>query len=403
MPMPDRNRIATRKPALGLNAAEQREEAVDGEVDHERGAPPDPVGDPAHHERTEELAQERGAEQQAELGAVEGQLPAEHRGDGAGEEVLVGVEEQPEPDHQRREPVDPGDREPVEAGGDRGGSESSDHEPGGYSGLLASYSRRVAAHRLTIRSGRLGRGFVALALATGAASVLAAPAFPDGAVGALVGLRAAARVGTAPAAPPAPTASPAPRVTARAKARTLAGRTVVLDAGHQLGNARFPGEISAPVDAGGLHQAVQHHRHRDRRRLPRGDVRLGVVSRVRDALERLGATVLLTRDDNSAGAVGAVRRRPGPARQRGLPGPGARRRPQAQRARGRLGGRQPRLPRDRGVRRAGTGRRRLRYAQDTRAALQRAGLRPLDVHRWRHGAVGARRPGHAQPGGHGQP
>src|SRR5690349_13443999 len=32
----------------------------------------------------------------------------------------------------------------------------------------------------------------------------------------------------------------------------LAGRVVVLDPGHQLGNAAFPAEIDEPVDAGGF-------------------------------------------------------------------------------------------------------------------------------------------------------
>ena len=49
----------------------------------------------------------------------------------------------------------------------------------------------------------------------------------------------------------APSASAVP-VGAERAAAPLAGRTVVIDPGHQLGNRNFPARINAPVPAGGF-------------------------------------------------------------------------------------------------------------------------------------------------------
>ena len=73
----------------------------------------------------------------------------------------------------------------------------------------------------------------------------------------------------------------------------------MIDPGHQLGNHNFP-RADQPAGAGGrVHQAVQHDRDGDQRRLPGGDVRLaGGAAAEAPKLKRLGARVVLTRKSN---------------------------------------------------------------------------------------------------------
>ncbi|MGH3425712.1 MAG: hypothetical protein ACRDO8_13340, partial [Nocardioidaceae bacterium] len=55
--------------------------------------------------------------------------------------------------------------------------------------------------------------------------------------------------------PPGPTAPSPPSPSSAAADRSpgpLAGSTIVIDPGHQLGNARHPRRIAEPVDAGGF-------------------------------------------------------------------------------------------------------------------------------------------------------
>ena len=78
----------------------------------------------------------------------------------------------------------------------------------------------------------------------------------------------------------------------------LAGKVVVLDAGHQLGNARFPRKISRLVPAGGFKKACNTVGTSTRRGLPEATFVWRVTRVVRDRLEALGARVILTRDSN---------------------------------------------------------------------------------------------------------
>ena len=66
-----------------------------------------------------------------------------------------------------------------------------------------------------------------------------------------------------PPAPSAPVAAPGP----------LAGRLVVIDPGHQLGNHNFPRRINRPVPAGGFTKPCNTTGTATQRRLPGGDLR----------------------------------------------------------------------------------------------------------------------------------
>ena len=78
----------------------------------------------------------------------------------------------------------------------------------------------------------------------------------------------------------------------------LAGRTVVIDAGHQLGNRNFPEEISRPVPAGGLRKPCNTVGTATRSGLPESTFNFAVARLVRRQLVDLGARVLMTRTAN---------------------------------------------------------------------------------------------------------
>ncbi len=80
----------------------------------------------------------------------------------------------------------------------------------------------------------------------------------------------------------------------------LDGKVVVIDPGHQLGNASFPAEINATVDAGGVRKACNTTGTATDGGYPEATLVWEVAVLVRDELERAGATVLMTRDSNSA-------------------------------------------------------------------------------------------------------
>nr|WP_246304961.1 N-acetylmuramoyl-L-alanine amidase [Nocardioides thalensis] len=85
----------------------------------------------------------------------------------------------------------------------------------------------------------------------------------------------------------------------RERRKPLAGRVVVLDPGHQLGNSRFPREIGAPVDAGGFEKPCNTTGTSTDGGYAEATFVWEVALRVRRLLERDGARVLLTRDSNS--------------------------------------------------------------------------------------------------------
>jgi N-acetylmuramoyl-L-alanine amidase len=80
----------------------------------------------------------------------------------------------------------------------------------------------------------------------------------------------------------------------------LAGRVVVLDPGHQLGNHNFPSRINRPVpDGRGGRKACNTTGTATAGGYPEATVTWLVARLVRDRLERRGATVRLTRTSNS--------------------------------------------------------------------------------------------------------
>jgi N-acetylmuramoyl-L-alanine amidase len=78
----------------------------------------------------------------------------------------------------------------------------------------------------------------------------------------------------------------------------LAGRTIVLDPGHQLGNHNFPRKIARKVPAGGFKKACNTTGTATRRGFAEATFVWRVSKRLRSRLERLGAKVVLTRTTN---------------------------------------------------------------------------------------------------------
>lgn len=103
----------------------------------------------------------------------------------------------------------------------------------------------------------------------------------------------------------------------------LAGKVVVLDPGHQLGNSSFPGEIGAPVDAGGFTKPCNTTGTSTDGGYPEATFVWEVALRVQRLLEREGARVVLTRDSNSEDAWGPCIDERGRAGNPGEPGPTA--------------------------------------------------------------------------------
>ncbi|TIC88517.1 N-acetylmuramoyl-L-alanine amidase [Nocardioides sp. GY 10113] len=101
-------------------------------------------------------------------------------------------------------------------------------------------------------------------------------------------------------APGAPASVPAPP----AGGRSLAGRVIVIDPGHQLGNSRFPAQVNASVDAGGFTKACNTTGTATDGGYPEATFAWEVAVLMREELEAAGATVVLTRSSNSASAWG---------------------------------------------------------------------------------------------------
>lgn len=107
--------------------------------------------------------------------------------------------------------------------------------------------------------------------------------------------------GGAATGPGEPTSSsvPQPSPSASAAALPLAGKVVVLDPGHQLGNRRHGAEIGAPVDAGGFDKECNTTGTATSSGYPEATFTWRVAEATRRILRRLGARVLLTRSSNS--------------------------------------------------------------------------------------------------------
>ena len=78
----------------------------------------------------------------------------------------------------------------------------------------------------------------------------------------------------------------------------LAGTTVVVDPGHQLGNVNFPAEINRPVPAGGFTKPCNTTGTSTDGGYPEATFAWQVSQRLRARLEDLGATVVMTRTSN---------------------------------------------------------------------------------------------------------
>lgn len=79
----------------------------------------------------------------------------------------------------------------------------------------------------------------------------------------------------------------------------LAGKVVVLDPGHQLGNRHHVSEISRPVDAGGFDKDCNTTGAATNAGYPEATFTWQVAVAARRILRRLGARVILTRGSNS--------------------------------------------------------------------------------------------------------
>ena len=130
----------------------------------------------------------------------------------------------------------------------------------------------------------------ALVLATAAAPVAAVSADGSGAPSFAVaqGRTVVDPVPERPSRPEPPLVGPSP----------LAGRTVVLDPGHQLGNRNFPEEINRLVPAGGTVKPCNTTGTATRGGYPEATFTWQVSRLVRERLVALGARVVMTRTSN---------------------------------------------------------------------------------------------------------
>jgi N-acetylmuramoyl-L-alanine amidase len=78
----------------------------------------------------------------------------------------------------------------------------------------------------------------------------------------------------------------------------LAGTTVVVDPGHQLGNVNFPAEINRPVPAGGFTKPCNTTGTATDGGYPEATLTWQVARRLRSQLVDLGASVVMTRHSN---------------------------------------------------------------------------------------------------------
>lgn len=102
-----------------------------------------------------------------------------------------------------------------------------------------------------------------------------------------------------PAASPAPS-STAPSASTTTGAKPLAGKTVVIDPGHNPGNFSHATEINQQVDVGNGHKECDTTGTETDAGYTEAAYTLDVSHRIRDLLQSLGATVILTQDGNRA-------------------------------------------------------------------------------------------------------
>ncbi|MDT0183397.1 N-acetylmuramoyl-L-alanine amidase [Microbacterium sp. ARD31] len=120
------------------------------------------------------------------------------------------------------------------------------------------------------------------------------------AAGVALGLVLGLGLGTlaALAAPPVATSGPPVELRAQRASKPLAGRTIVVDPGHQLGNHNFPAQINRPVPAGGFTKPCNTTGTATNGGYPEATFAWQVSRLVARRLRELGATVRLTRHSN---------------------------------------------------------------------------------------------------------
>jgi N-acetylmuramoyl-L-alanine amidase len=89
------------------------------------------------------------------------------------------------------------------------------------------------------------------------------------------------------------------RSAGRAAAKPLAGKTIVIDPGHQLGNATHPRKINRPVNAGGFTKPCNSTGTATNRGFPEATFTWKVASALARQLRARGARVIMTRRTNS--------------------------------------------------------------------------------------------------------
>lgn len=90
-----------------------------------------------------------------------------------------------------------------------------------------------------------------------------------------------------------------PTASASSEPGPLAGRVIVLDPGHQLGNRHFPEQINRPVPAGGSTKPCNTTGTATAGGYPEATFTWKVARALRARLIELGATVRMTRHSNS--------------------------------------------------------------------------------------------------------
>ncbi|WP_242530347.1 N-acetylmuramoyl-L-alanine amidase family protein [Nocardioides aromaticivorans] len=130
--------------------------------------------------------------------------------------------------------------------------------------------------------------------------------------------------GTTPSASPgAGSTAPSPSGSGEGRDRRLAGKVVVLDPGHQLGNRHHAAEIAESVDAGGFEKECNTTGTATDDGYPEATFTWQVAVVARHLLEQRGARVVLTRDADSDDEWGPCVDERGRIGNPGEPGPTA--------------------------------------------------------------------------------
>ncbi len=117
-PYPGHETGADQQQGIGGEGADDAPHGEPHQIQQKRPSSPDAVGDPPESRCTDEHSEERRCHQQLQGGAAEAVLRLERGGDGAGQEDLVDLEEQSQPDRDHHLAVNAPHREMVESPAD---------------------------------------------------------------------------------------------------------------------------------------------------------------------------------------------------------------------------------------------------------------------------------------------